>query len=105
MKMPSRPVGERWIRASGLHVSFMQRAGGFFFDCKNEGAILSTSMSHPWFTLLGGVFCVWVIYLLAKIFIEIEKRSSELRCALDGLLRISVCRCNNAGTCAYCNAI
>jgi hypothetical protein len=62
------------------------------------------SMSHPWFTLIGGGCCIWVIYLLAKIFIDIEKRFSDLRSAREGLIHFSVCRCNNAGTSIHCRA-
>ena len=47
------------------------------------------AMSHPWFTLIGGAFCVLFIYVLGKVFIDNEKRLSELRSALDGLLRIA----------------
>jgi hypothetical protein len=60
--------------------------------------------SHPWFTLIVGAICVWFIYLFVNIFKDIEERLSNLRSALDGLLRISSCRCNKAGTCAHCNA-
>ena len=61
-------------------------------------------MSHPWFTLIIGAVCVWFIYLFVKIFKAIEERLSNLRRALDGLLLISACRCNKAGTCAHCKA-
>jgi hypothetical protein len=61
-------------------------------------------MSHPWFTIIVGAFCVLFIYVLGKVFIDNEKRFSDLRSALESLLRISACRCNNAGTCAHCKA-
>jgi hypothetical protein len=60
--------------------------------------------SHPWFTLIGGALCIWLIYLCAKIFVEMQQRLDKLRFVLGTLLNISACQCNNAGTCAYCNA-
>jgi hypothetical protein len=60
--------------------------------------------NHPWFTLIAGALGVWFVYLFVKIFKDHEERFSILRSALGGLLRISACRCNKAGTCAYCNA-
>jgi len=55
-------------------------------------------MSHPRFTIIAGGFCALFIYVLAKTFMDNEKRFSDLRSALDGLLRISACRCDKAGT-------
>jgi len=44
------------------------------------------------------------MYVLFKIFIDIEKRFSDLRSALEGLLHFSVCRCAGVGTCVHCKA-
>jgi hypothetical protein len=62
------------------------------------------ALSHPWFTLIFYVLCAWFIYMFCKMIIDIHERLRKLRSALDGLVRISACRCNKAGTCAYCNA-
>jgi len=61
-------------------------------------------MSHSWFTLIFYALCAWFIYMFLKMIIDIHERLNKLRSALGGLLHISACRCNKAGTCAHCNA-
>jgi hypothetical protein len=54
--------------------------------------------------LAAGAFGLLFVYVLFKVFIDMDARLTKLNGAVEGLLCISACRCEKAGTCAHCRA-
>jgi hypothetical protein len=60
--------------------------------------------SHQLLILVQGAIGLLFVYVLVKVFMDMEARLKKLNGAVEGLLCISSCRCEKAGTCAHCHA-
>lgn len=61
-------------------------------------------MSHPYYTLVLIALVLWFVYLFAESSKRTRERIQAMREAIAGLLDISDCQCNRAGTCERCTA-